>query len=64
MSRCRSFLHIYRNELWIVAVTVENANAMMIFEFLNKFVALCLAYPTFNGKVRMLDARCPPTHQP
>jgi len=32
-------------------VTVENANAMMIFEFLNKFVALCLAYPTFNGKV-------------
>ena len=32
-------------------MTVENANAMMIFEFLNKFVALCLAYPTFNGKV-------------
>lgn len=52
-----SFLHIYRNELWIVAVTVENANAMMIFEFLNKFVALCLAYPTFNGKFAEANVR-------
>eukprot|EP00040_Diaphanoeca_grandis_P039288 m.258667 g.258667 ORF g.258667 m.258667 type:complete len:435 (+) comp36862_c0_seq1:213-1517(+) len=44
----QSFLHIYCNELWIVAVSVANCNATMVFEFLNKFMALCCAYPTFS----------------
>lgn len=52
-----SFLHLYRNQTWVVAVTVENANAMMIFEFLNKFIQLCLAYPTFGGKFTEANVR-------
>lgn len=40
----KSFCHLYRNQLWFVAVTTDNANATMIFEFMNKFIALCGAY--------------------
>lgn len=40
----KSYFHIHRNNLYLVAVTCQNANASMIFEFLRKFLDLCGAY--------------------
>eukprot|EP00039_Didymoeca_costata_P018557 m.333980 g.333980 ORF g.333980 m.333980 type:complete len:433 (+) comp17260_c0_seq1:114-1412(+) len=40
----KSYFHINRNNLYLVAVTCQNANACMIFEFLRKFLDLCSAY--------------------
>lgn len=40
----KHYFHVYKNNLYLVAVTCQNANACMIFEFLRKFLELCNAY--------------------
>lgn len=39
-----SYFHLKRNNVWVVACTRQNANAALVFEFLNKFVQLIAAY--------------------
>ena len=39
-----TFLHTRHENLYIVAVTRVNANAAMVFEFLNRFIALGISY--------------------
>ncbi|CDK25495.1 unnamed protein product [Kuraishia capsulata CBS 1993] len=39
-----TFLHIKHGSLWIVAVTRSNADASLVFEFLNKFLSLMLNF--------------------
>eukprot|EP00052_Salpingoeca_macrocollata_P004651 m.42685 g.42685 ORF g.42685 m.42685 type:complete len:435 (+) comp14361_c0_seq1:57-1361(+) len=39
-----SYFHLKRGTLWVVGCTRQNANAALIFEFLNKFVGLMEAY--------------------
>jgi len=39
-----SFFHIKRSNLWLAAVTKQNVNAAMVFEFLLKFVEVMQAY--------------------
>ena len=39
-----SFFHIRRGSLWIAAVTKQNVNAALVFEFLTKFAGILEAY--------------------
>jgi AP-2 complex subunit mu-1 len=39
-----SFFHIRRGSLWIAAVTKQNVNAALVFEFLTKFTGILEAY--------------------
>lgn len=39
-----SYFHLKRDNMWLVAVTRLNANAALVFEFLNKTVELMQAY--------------------
>ena len=39
-----SFFHVKRCNVWLAAVTKQNANAAMVFEFLTKFVAIMQSY--------------------
>eukprot|EP00730_Choanoeca_flexa_P017736 TRINITY_DN8574_c0_g1_i3.p1 TRINITY_DN8574_c0_g1~~TRINITY_DN8574_c0_g1_i3.p1 ORF type:complete len:439 (+),score=118.44 TRINITY_DN8574_c0_g1_i3:67-1383(+) len=39
-----SYFHLKRGNMWLVAVTRLNANAALVFEFLNKIIALMQAY--------------------
>ncbi|XP_065842479.1 AP-2 complex subunit mu-like [Oscarella lobularis] len=41
-----SFFHVRRGSLWIAAVTKQNVNAALVFEFLGKFVAILQTYFT------------------
>jgi len=39
-----SFFHIKRNNVWLAAVSKQNVNAAMVFEFLNKMVLVMNSY--------------------
>ena len=39
-----SFFHIKKNNIWITAVTKQNLNAGMVFEFLNKTSEIMSSY--------------------
>jgi len=39
-----SFFHVRMNNLYIVAVTKNNVNAAMVFEFCYRFVSICKSY--------------------
>ena len=39
-----TYFHVRSNNLWIVAVTKRNVNAMMAFEFLHRFVGVLESY--------------------
>ena len=39
-----SFFHIKRSNIWVAAVTKQNVNAAMVFEFLHKMVEVMQAY--------------------
>lgn len=39
-----SFFHIKRANIWLCAVTKQNVNAAMVFEFLNKFADTMQSY--------------------
>ncbi|XP_041377588.1 AP-2 complex subunit mu [Gigantopelta aegis] len=39
-----SFFHIRRSNIWLAAVTKQNVNAAMVFEFLNKMVEVMQSY--------------------
>ncbi|XGW34228.1 hypothetical protein V3C99_018225 [Haemonchus contortus] len=39
-----SFFHIKRGNVWICAVTRQNMNATMVFEFVNKFADAMQSY--------------------
>ncbi|XKL65441.1 hypothetical protein PGB90_008861 [Kerria lacca] len=39
-----SFFHIKRANIWVAAVTKQNVNAAMVFEFLNKLVSVMQSY--------------------
>ena len=39
-----SFFHMKRSNIWLAAVTKQNANAAMVFEFLSKFIAIMQSY--------------------
>jgi len=41
-----TFFHVRHENLFITATTKENVNAALIFEFLNKFVAIGKSYFT------------------
>jgi AP-2 complex subunit mu-1 len=40
----KTYFHMHKNNLWLVAVTAQNINATMCFEFLRKFIDLNEAY--------------------
>ena len=63
-----SFFHIRQGNVWLAAVTRQNVNAAMVFEFLNRTVEIMISY---FGKVteegvknnfvliyELLDGRC------
>lgn len=50
-----SFLFVRHEELFFIAVTRQNANASMVFQFLNKLIAIFKAY--FDGKVTEEDLK-------
>ncbi|KAG8811112.1 hypothetical protein FRC19_004095, partial [Serendipita sp. 401] len=39
-----SFLHVRHNNIYVLAVTKNNANAALIFEFLYKFISISRSY--------------------
>ena len=39
-----SFFHIKKNNIWVAAVTKQNLNAAMVFEFLNKTTDIMSSY--------------------
>ncbi|RCN34326.1 hypothetical protein ANCCAN_19826 [Ancylostoma caninum] len=39
-----SFFHVKRGNVWICAVTRQNVNAAMVFEFLNRFADTMQSY--------------------
>jgi AP-2 complex subunit mu-1 len=39
-----SFFHVKRSNIWLAAVTKQNANAAMVFEFLTKFLSIMQSY--------------------
>ena len=43
-----SFFHIKRSNIWVAAVTKQNVNAAMVFEFLCK---MCTVMQSYFGKI-------------
>ena len=43
-----SFFHIKRSNIWLAAVTKQNVNAAMVFEFLLK---MCAVMQSYFGKI-------------
>ena len=39
-----SFFHIRQGNVWLAAVTRQNVNAAMVFEFLNRTVEIMISY--------------------
>mmetsp|Transcript_14890 Transcript_14890/g.38152 ORF Transcript_14890/g.38152 Transcript_14890/m.38152 type:complete len:448 (+) Transcript_14890:66-1409(+) len=37
----KSYIHIYRFQVWFVAVTADNSNAAMVLAFMEKFMSTC-----------------------
>lgn len=40
----KSYMHIYRHQVWFVAVTADNTNVAMVFAFMEKFMETCTKF--------------------